>query len=105
MIWVRITSQPQKPQTFSTQQLAACARRAGFNVLECEYADGRLSNYPVFLACKYVVHGHTRVIIGKIKHDPLTLGLHPIIHIHSNPAEDPALRGREQVVLIAQKPL
>ncbi len=56
--------------TFSTPQLAACARRAGFAVLECEYADGRLSNYPDFLS-----------------------------------AEDPALRGREQVVLVAQKPL
>lgn len=57
-------------QTFSTVQLAACARRAGFTVLSCEYADGRLSNYPAFLS-----------------------------------AEDPALRGREQVVLVAQKPL
>jgi hypothetical protein len=38
-------------------------------VLSCEYADGRLSNYPAFLS-----------------------------------AEDPALRGREQVVLVAQKP-
>jgi hypothetical protein len=39
----------QEFQTFSTQQLEACARRAGFTVLLCEYADGRLSNYPSFL--------------------------------------------------------